>query len=321
MKTIQSILVVAAAVMLVSCGGGGYKKTKGGILYQIVSDSRGNVIKNGDFFEIQIGETVYKTGKKDTLLSDPNMLPPNQVVPMDSATLPPDFYTIFKQIRKGDSIIVRQSTDSIIKSSMGNVAPFLKKGGFIVTSYRIVNIYSNRNAADSAGMVIMQQQRLKDSVKQAQQLVKDDQAIREYLTKNNISAFKTAKGCYVQILDAGTGPKADSGKQVSVLYTGFSFDGKKFDSNIDTSFQHPEPLQFVIGQFGMIAGFQDGVMQIAKGGKAKIFVPSSLAYGAQGNPPAVKPNENLIFEMELLDIKAPPKQQSPVLPPPQQGGN
>lgn len=321
MKTIQAIFFIASALMLASCGGSNYKKTKGGILYAIITDSKGNVIKNGEFFEIQIGATVYKTGKKDTLLSDPNIIPPNQVVPMDSATLPPDFYTIFKQIRKGDSIIVRQSTDSIIKSSMGNVAPFLKKGGYIVTSYKIINIFYDRNAADSAGVAIMKQQRVKDSVKQVQQLIKDDEAIRAYLTKNSITAVKTAKGCYVQILDAGTGPKADSGKQVSVLYTGFSFDGKKFDSNIDTSFQHTEPLQFVIGQFGMIAGFQDGVMQMAKGGRAKVFVPSALAYGAQGSPPAIKPNENLIFELELLDIKLPPKQQAPVLPAPQQGGN
>ncbi|HEX4959017.1 MAG TPA: FKBP-type peptidyl-prolyl cis-trans isomerase [Lacibacter sp.] len=319
MNTIKTILFVATAALIVSCGSGNYKKTKGGILYQIVSDGKGETIKNGEFFEIQIGETVYKTGKKDTLLSDPAMVPPNQVVPMDSATLPPDFYTIFKQIRKGDSIIIRQSTDSIIKTNMGNVAPFIKKGGFIVTSYKIINIFPTKNAADSAGMALMIQQRSKDSIKRAEQLVKDDKAIQDYLSKNNINAVKTENGCYVQILNPGTGAKADSGKLVSVMYTGLSFDGKKFDSNIDTSFKHTDPLEFTIGQFGMIAGFQEGIKQIAKGGKAKIFVPSSLGYGAQGNPPAIKPNENLIFEVELIDIKAAPKQQTPVLPSPQGG--
>jgi FKBP-type peptidyl-prolyl cis-trans isomerase FkpA len=319
MKTIQAILFVAAAALVASCGGGSYKKTKGGILYQIAGKGSGDVIKNGGFFEIQICETVDKTGKKDTLLSDPNNVPPNQVVPMDSATLPPDYYAIFKQVRKGDSIIIRQSTDSIIKSSMGNVAPFIKKGGFIVTSYKIVNVYKNRTAADSAGMALMQQQRSKDSIRQQQQLVKDDEAIRSFLQKNNITAVKTPLGCYVEVLNPGTGAKADSGKQVSVMYNGLSFDGKKFDSNIDTSFKHPEPLKFVVGQFGMIAGFQEGVKQIAKGGKAKVYVPSSLAYGAQGNPPTIKANENLIFEIELIDITAAPKQEVPVLPAPQGG--
>jgi FKBP-type peptidyl-prolyl cis-trans isomerase FkpA len=321
MKTIQTIFFLAVAVLFVSCGGGSYKKTKGGILYQIVSGDKGDVIKNGEFFEIQIGQTIYKTGKKDTTLSDPNVVPPNQVVPMDSTSLPPDFYTIFKQIRKGDSIIVRQSTDSIIKSSMGNVAPFLKKGGFIVTTYKILNIFKTKTAADSAGMALMMQQRQKDSVNRIAQLVKDDQVIKDFLAKNNITAVKTEKGCYVQILEPGAGAKPDSGKQVSVMYNGLTFDGKKFDSNIDTSFKHTDPLQFTIGQLGMIAGFEDGVKQIAKGGKAKIFVPSSLAYGAQGNPPAIKPNENLIFEVELINISAAPKQTMPTLPPQSQGGN
>ncbi len=321
MNTIKSILFCATALLIVSCGGGNYKKTKGGFLYLIESNGKGNVIKEGEFFELAVGAIQYKNTNKDSVLSDPNIVPPNQIVPLDSASLPPDYYAIFKQVRKGDSIVIRQSTDSIIKSSMGNVPPFLKKGGFIVYSYKIKNILPNKSAADSAQMVLFSEQRVKDSARRIEQLAKDDKTIQEYLSKNNISAVKTDKGCYVQILNPGAGAKPDSGKQVSVMYTGFSFNGKKFDSNVDTSFQHTDPLQFNIGQLGMIAGFEEGVKQLAKGGKAKVFVPSSLAYGPQGNPPAIQPNENLIFEIELIDIKVAPKQQAPVLPAPQQGGN
>lgn len=316
MKTIQTFLFLAAAIVLASCGGS-YKKTKSGMLYQIISNSKTDVIKNGEFFEVQIGATVYKTGKKDTVLSDPNMIPPNQVVPMDSTTLPPDYYAIFKQVRKGDSIIVRQSTDSIIKSSMGQAPPFLKKGGFIVSTYKIINIYPNKTAADSATVAIMKAQNVKDSVTRVQQLVKDDKLIQEYLSKNNIVAVKTPKGCYVTVQNPGNGAKPDSGKLVSVKYTGLSFDGKKFDSNVDTSFQHTDPLEFTIGQMGMIPGFEEGIKQIAKGGKATVYVPSALAYGAQGRAPNIQPNQNLIFELELLDIKAAPKPQVPVLPAPE----
>ncbi len=316
MKTIQTFLFLAAAIVLASCGGS-YKKTKSGMLYQIISNSKTDVIKNGEFFEVQIGATVYKTGKKDTVLSDPNMIPPNQVVPMDSTTLPPDYYAIFKQVRKGDSIIVRQSTDSIIKSSMGQAPPFLKKGGFIVSTYKIINIYPNKTAADSATVAIMKAQNVKDSVTRVQQLVKDDKLIQEYLSKNNIVAVKTPKGCYVTVQNPGNGAKPDSGKLVSVKYTGLSFDGKKFDSNVDTSFQHTDPLEFTIGQMGMIPGFEEGIKQIAKGGKATVYVPSALGYGAQGRAPNIQPNQNLIFELELLDIKAAPKPQVPVLPAPE----
>lgn len=319
-KSIYSFLFLAVAVVIASCGGGSYKKTKTGLLYKIINNGSGKNLKQGDFFELQIGATVYTGGKKDTVLGEAKTT--NQIVPMDSVQIPADYITIFGQAKKGDSIIVRQSTDSIIKASGGQVAPFIKKGGFIVTSYKVVNVFSNRQAADSAFAIIMTEARKQDSVKKIAQMQTDDKLIQEFLAKNKINAVKTALGCYVQVLNPGAGAKPDSGKQVSVMYTGLSFDGTKFDSNVDTTFGHPEALKFVVGQMGMISGFQDGVMQIGKGGKVKVFVPSALAYGAQGSPPKIKPNENLIFELELVDITNAPKPTAPALPQqaPQQGG-
>ena len=69
------------------------------------------------------------------------------------------------------------------------------------------------------------------------------------------------------------------------------------------------PLQ--IGSRGSIPGFEYGIKAMQKGGKAKIFIPSSLGYGAQGSPPTIKPNEILVFELELVDIS-----NSPAPPPP-----
>jgi FKBP-type peptidyl-prolyl cis-trans isomerase FklB len=54
---------------------------------------------------------------------------------------------------------------------------------------------------------------------------------------------------------------------------------------------------------GSIQGFEEGVKQIAKGGKAKIYIPSMLGYGMQGAPPKIKPYEHLLFEVETLDIQ------------------
>ncbi|MBX9784589.1 MAG: FKBP-type peptidyl-prolyl cis-trans isomerase [Chitinophagaceae bacterium] len=315
-QTIYSFLFLATAVVIAACSGGSFKKTKTGLLYKIINNGSGKNLKQGDFFELQIGATTYTGGKKDTLLGEAKTA--NQIVPMDSVQIPPDYITIFSQAKKGDSIIVRQSTDSIIKASGGQVAPFIKKGGFIVTTFKVVNVFSNRQSADSAFAIIMKEARRQDSVKKIAQMQVDDKLIQDFLAKNKINAVKTALGCYVQVLNPGTGAKPDSGKQVSVMYNGLNFEGVKFDSNIDTTFGHVDALKFVIGQMGMIPGFEDGVKQIGKGGKIKVFVPSSLAYGAQGSPPKIKPNENLIFELELVDITTAPKPTMPSLP--QQGG-
>jgi FKBP-type peptidyl-prolyl cis-trans isomerase FkpA len=313
-KTIQSIFVaVLAAVVLASCNGGSFKKTKGGMLYKIVADGKGDKLKAGNFFEVQIGATKYKDNTKDTLLSDPAGMS-NQVVPMDSLTIPPDYFKMFSEMRSGDSVVIKQSADSILKNSQGQAAPFLKKGGFIVMSYKIVNIYKTKTDADNANAKLMAAAQQKDSVARIAQMKIDEKLIEEYLQKNNIKATKTALGTYVEIMNPGTGAKPDSGKQVSVMYTGMNFAGVKFDSNVDTSFRHTDPYKFVIGQMGSIPGFEDGIKQIAKGGKARIFIPSSLGYGKQGSPPAIKPNENLLFEVQLADVTAAPKPQPMPMP-------
>ncbi len=72
------------------------------------------------------------------------------------------------------------------------------------------------------------------------------------------------------------------------------------------------PLQ--IGKGGTIPGFEDGVKELTKGEKAKLYIPSALAYGAQGRMPAIQPNENLVFTIEVVDItdNYNPKQSMPI---------
>jgi FKBP-type peptidyl-prolyl cis-trans isomerase FkpA len=318
MKTIQSIFVALLAVtVLASCGGGSFKKTKGGLLYKIVSGSKGKKVSAGKFFEIQFGETRYKGTDKDTLLSDPAQAGGSQIVPFDSATLPPDYYAIFAQMAKGDSVIIRQSTDTIIKQSQGQgLPPFIKKGAFIVSTFKILDVLDTKEDADKANLAIMEKARTRDSIRALEQIKIDDKAIAAHLAKNNITATKTAKGVYVTISNPGAAEKAINGQQVSVKYTGMSFDGTKFDSNVDSTFGHLDPYTFVLGSVppGSIAGFEDAIKQIGKGGKVKAYIPSALAYGAQGSPPRIKANENLVFEIELIDVTTPKPQAPPVTP-------
>jgi FKBP-type peptidyl-prolyl cis-trans isomerase len=58
----------------------------------------------------------------------------------------------------------------------------------------------------------------------------------------------------------------------------------------------------MIGSTGSIAGWDDGLRLFKKGGKGRLYIPSSMAYGKQGAPPRIKPNENLIFDVEIVDV-------------------
>jgi FKBP-type peptidyl-prolyl cis-trans isomerase len=297
MKTIQSILFLAIAGFLFTSCTGSYKKTKSGLMYQIVTKGKGEKVKPGNYIKFDV-----RVMQKDSLTYDSyGKIPAFSVV--DSVGRNYDLSEIFPLLSVGDSVIIVQSVDSLAKMQGGQFPPGLKKGDKIKFYVKIIKSFSDLMVAQNDFNEEMNKQKEKEYV-----------AIEAYLKSKGITATKTALGTYVEPIAAGQGPLPDSGKQVSVKYTGMNFDGKKFDSNVDTSFGHIDPLPIVIGQMGSIPGFEDGIKQIAKGGKAKIYIPSMLGYGMQGSPPAIKPYENLIFEVEVLDISVPKPSTAPAMP-------
>ncbi len=102
--------------------------------------------------------------------------------------------------------------------------------------------------------------------------------------------------CY-EIVKEGTGAFPKATDTVKVHYTGTLVNGTKFDSSVDRG----EPAEFPLN--GVIPGWTEGLQKINKGGKIKLYVPSDLAYGAEGRPPTIPPAATLVFDVELLDIK------------------
>src|SRR6185369_4127797 len=111
-------------------------------------------------------------------------------------------------------------------------------------------------------------------------------------------AVKTPSGLAYTDLVKGAGAAPTSGKNVTVHYTGWLEDGKKFDSSVDRG----QPFVFRIGAGEVIPGWDEGVMSMKVGGKRKLIIPSQLGYGASGAGGVIPPNATLIFEVELLDV-------------------
>jgi FKBP-type peptidyl-prolyl cis-trans isomerase len=120
-----------------------------------------------------------------------------------------------------------------------------------------------------------------------------------YIKKNNITAKPTASGLYYIETKAGSGEQAASGKTVKVHYTGTLLNGQKFDSSVDRG----EPIEFVLGQGQVIQGWDEGIAMMKEGGKARLVIPSNIAYGPQGRMPTIPPSATLVFEVELIDVK------------------
>lgn len=98
----------------------------------------------------------------------------------------------------------------------------------------------------------------------------------------------------------GSGAEAVAGKKVTVHYTGtLKSDGSKFDSSLDRG----EPFSFVLGTGQVIQGWDQGFAGMKVGGKRKLVIPAALAYGEQSPSPAIPPNSDLVFEVELLGVE------------------
>jgi FKBP-type peptidyl-prolyl cis-trans isomerase FkpA len=296
------ILSAVAVVLLVSCTNLDFKRTKSGMLYKIAKSGNtkdpiarpGNIIKlhfteklNDSVLQTTFGKLPFFTGV-DT-----------------SAAVAYSPSEVLSLVRKGDSVVVVQLMDTLFKKGLQPQFPSAKKGDRLVYNLKILDVFPNDSLAriDNAKEMGIEQQRQQKEMAGAKE--KERQEIETYLATHKITAQKTPKGAYLQIITVGDGPQADSGKLVSLKYRGITFAGKTFDTNMDSSFHHSEPLRFVVGANTMIQGLEDAVRYLKKGGKGKVFVPAVLAYGP--NPgPGGSTYENLIFDIEVVDVAEPP---------------
>lgn len=97
----------------------------------------------------------------------------------------------------------------------------------------------------------------------------------------------------------GTGDTAKAGQTVSVHYTGWLTNGKKFDSSVDRG----QPFSFRLGVGQVIKGWDEGVQGMKIGGKRKLTIPSNLGYGARGAGGLIPPHATLVFDVELLGLQ------------------
>ena len=114
------------------------------------------------------------------------------------------------------------------------------------------------------------------------------------------AGFKTTdSGLRYQIIQKGDGKQAEKGKTVSVHYKGQLPDGTVFDS----SYKRNKPLEFPVGVGHVIAGWDEGIQLLQVGDKARMVIPSDLAYGERGAGGVIPPNAVLIFDVELMEVK------------------
>lgn len=104
----------------------------------------------------------------------------------------------------------------------------------------------------------------------------------------------------VEEITEGDGEEAAPGDLLEVEYVGVAYDsGEEFDS----SWERPEPFAFQLGAGMVIPGWDEGLEGMRAGGRRELTIPPDLAYGAQGAPPDIGPDETLVFVIDLVDVR------------------
>ena len=130
----------------------------------------------------------------------------------------------------------------------------------------------------------------------------DESTSPEELTKPQVEVPDGPPPSELQVEDLteGDGAEARAGDLVAVQYVGVDYDsGKEFD----TSWDSPDPFTFQLGSGQVIPGWDQGIEGMRVGGRRQLVIPPSLAYGKEGQPPAIKPNATLVFVVDLLDVQ------------------
>ncbi|GAC1418936.1 MAG: hypothetical protein NVS1B13_04070 [Flavisolibacter sp.] len=316
MKLRKSVLgIVTVAFVLSACNTIDFKKTTGGVPYKIFPSATGTKVAPGTVVKYEL---IVKA--KDSVLGTTygNFPKYEQVgAPIPSSYEDPHM-EILNKAKKGDSIYFVQSIDTFIAHNpeILKQTPF-RKGDQLKTTIRITEVFKTgeeaqadfvkERAAYSARIEKQGIDKFNRDPKLQAQLKKDSKIIEDYLASNHIEAKKSKWGTYVQIITAGQGPKPETGKFSMLRYKGTDLAGNVFDEN-----QKPgaQLLPMQIGGGRTIIGFEDGIKDLPKGTKAKLYIPSPLAYGTEGRKPKIQSNENLIFDIEVVDITdAPPAQK------------
>ncbi len=127
--------------------------------------------------------------------------------------------------------------------------------------------------------------------------------------KENKAVVALPSGLNYEITQPGKGAVPKPGQLVTIHYTGSLAGGQVFDSSLER-----EPAEFVLNQAtaqnpaGVIAGMFEGLQKVGVGGKIRLHIPPSLAYGDEGAPGAIPPGATLIFDVEILGVKDAPKE-------------
>ncbi len=261
------------AVIFSACGDKkfkDYEKTETGLYYKFKE-------KNPEGKQPQIGDFLYMTVSYHSSNDSIPKFEAREITDMlGESIFVGDIYEAYAMLKEGEEAEFVIKADSFFYSMGGGQIPSF------ITPEDV--LYFNIKMDKVKTMSDFEQE--------------EEEAIKNYITENNITIEPTETGLYYIETIKGKGAKVENGKKVSVHYTGKFLDGTVFDSSVERG----TPITFTIGVDPMIQGFTEGALYMNQGGKAILIIPSDIAYGISHPSAPIPPFTPLLFEVEIVEV-------------------
>jgi len=276
----------------------GFTKADNGLHYKFFNqDEAGHKAVAGEAISLRY---ILKKQSNDSLIFDSKSNSPDGIarIGLDSSSTIGGIEDALKMMAKGDSAGFILNADSFfLKTNRSKeLPPFIRQGEHLYFYVKMIDIKTKAEVDENRKMQMAEQQ-----AKIRVFMEKEKGDYDKYLADNKITAKPTASGLIYIETKKGNGPAPKPEEIVKVHYTGKLLDGTVFDSSVERG----QPIEFPLGQ--VIPGWVEGLQLMKKGGKAKLIIPSALAYGENGKG-SIPPFAPLVFEVELIDISVAPAQ-------------
>ena len=296
---IKKVLFLSlAASIIYACGTAGPKETyyKG---YKTISHKATNDKKPS------VGEYVFfyldvynETGK--LLESSPrgDNMPALQMTALED--VPKNGFPVIELMQGvsiGDSVSLYIPMDSVQRPEPYMVGS--KTIEFVIQPQKIMT--EEEFQAELVKKQEEQAAKMQEAMAEAPKIIAGIEAtLNDYLAGKSVGDIRNGPdGLKIIIIEEGEGPTANDGQMIDVHYAGYLENMSTFDD----SYKRGRPYSLRLGQGGVIAGWDKGLVYLNKGAKAILDIPYELAYGAAGRPPSIPAKSRLLFYVEMTDIK------------------
>ncbi|MBN2236861.1 MAG: FKBP-type peptidyl-prolyl cis-trans isomerase [Bacteroidales bacterium] len=290
-------LILVLSIFIVSCNNPhpGFKKTKSGIYYSIISQIDSLKDIKADSGQFYIMEMNY--GTQDSMFFKSELLPDQIVkIPHQKVGFPGDIWEALQLLSKGDSahFIIRADSFFLKTTRAPEIPELFKKDNEVHFFVNVKNIQTREEIeAEHAAYV--------NARKFAEQI-----EISKFVADNNWTIQPNESGLYINKIKDGTGRKVKEGYFLTFDFEIRNLDGSLIYSSIESNY----PGKYEYGKRFDTQGLMEAMQTMRQGDEVELLVPSALAYGEGGRPGMIEPHTPLHYFVRLTAVKTPAENEA-----------